>query len=91
MIQQLENAISKLSELSETEQEAIAQIIMTNIESKKEKQPEKSEPNSVARKAKLPSRLGSGKSILRHAGKWVGDDLEECLEMVYSSRGEAEF
>lgn len=35
MIQQLENAISKLSELSETEQEAIAQMIMTTIENKK--------------------------------------------------------
>lgn len=35
MIQQLEKAISKLSELSETEQEAIAQIIMTTIEEKK--------------------------------------------------------
>jgi hypothetical protein len=29
----------------------------------------------------------SGRSILRHAGKWVGDDLEECLEMVYETRG----
>jgi hypothetical protein len=36
MIQQLEKAISKLSELSESEQEAIAQMIMTTIESKKE-------------------------------------------------------
>lgn len=35
MIQQLEKAISKLSELSETEQEAIAQMILTTIESKK--------------------------------------------------------
>lgn len=35
MIKQLEKAISKLSELSEIEQEAIAQIIMTTIESKK--------------------------------------------------------
>lgn len=35
MIQQLEKAISKLSELSESEQEAIAQMIMTTLESKK--------------------------------------------------------
>ena len=35
MIKQLEKAISKLSELSEKEQEAIAEIIMTTIESKK--------------------------------------------------------
>lgn len=36
MIKQLEKAISKLSELSESEQETIAQIIITTIENKKE-------------------------------------------------------
>jgi hypothetical protein len=41
--------------------------------------------------SKPPHRKGSGKSILRHAGKWVGDDLKECLEAVYTSRGLAEF
>ena len=30
-------------------------------------------------------------SILKHAGKWVGDDLEECLDLVYSTRGQAKF
>jgi len=24
----------------------------------------------------------SGRSILHHAGTWVGDDLEECLKLV---------
>jgi hypothetical protein len=37
MIQQLEKAISKLSQLLESEQELIAQMIMTTIENKKEK------------------------------------------------------
>ena len=41
--------------------------------------------------AKPPHRKGSGKSVLRHVGKWVGDDLQECLEMVYASRGLAKF
>ncbi|WP_330203506.1 hypothetical protein [Cyanobacterium sp. Dongsha4] len=36
MIQQLEEAIIKLSELPQTEQEAIAQMILSTIESKKE-------------------------------------------------------
>ena len=36
MIKQLEKAISKLSELSESEQEAIAQVIMTTIDNKKQ-------------------------------------------------------
>lgn len=51
----------------------------------------KTESNYPNKTAKPPSRLGSGKSILRHAGKWVGDDLQECLDIVYSSRGDAEF
>ena len=29
----------------------------------------------------------SGRSILRHAGTWVGDDLEDCLQLVYLTRG----
>ena len=29
----------------------------------------------------------SGRSILRHAGTWVGDDLEECLKLVSETRG----
>jgi hypothetical protein len=36
MIQQLENVLNKLSELSEAEQEAIAQMILTTIEDKKQ-------------------------------------------------------
>jgi hypothetical protein len=36
-------------------------------------------------------RPASGRSILRHAGKWSGDDLEECLRAVYASRGKAKF
>ncbi|MBW4596085.1 MAG: DUF2281 domain-containing protein [Brasilonema angustatum HA4187-MV1] len=33
----------------------------------------------------------SGRSILRHAGTWAGDDYQECLELVYASRGKAKF
>lgn len=36
-------------------------------------------------------RPASGRSILRHAGTWEGDDFEECLEMVYATRGKAKF
>ncbi|OCQ90086.1 hypothetical protein BCD64_19325 [Nostoc sp. MBR 210] len=31
-------------------------------------------------------RPPSGRSLLRHAGKWEGDDFEECLRLVYESR-----
>jgi hypothetical protein len=36
----------------------------------------------------------TGNSLLEHLkkiGKWEGGDLEECLQLVYSSRGDAEF
>jgi hypothetical protein len=36
-------------------------------------------------------RPASGRSLLRHAGKWQGDDFEECLQAVYDSRSEAQF
>ena len=29
----------------------------------------------------------SGRSILRHAGTSVGDDLEDCLKLLYETRG----
>ena len=36
-------------------------------------------------------RPASGHSLLSHAGKWAGDDLEACLHEIYETRGEAEF
>ncbi|KOR35714.1 MULTISPECIES: hypothetical protein [Planktothricoides] len=33
-----------------------------------------------------PFRPASGRSFLRHAGTWSGDDLEDCLKMVYETR-----
>lgn len=36
-------------------------------------------------------RPASGRSILRRVGKWQGDDFEECLQMVYDSRGNTQF
>jgi hypothetical protein len=33
----------------------------------------------------------SGHSLLRHAGIWSGDDLEECLQMVYEDRRPLKF
>lgn len=34
------------------------------------------------------STLGA---LLKHAGKWSGDDLEECLQDVYDNRTKAKF
>lgn len=41
--------------------------------------------------AQLPYRPASGRSILRYAGTWAGDDFDECLKSVYATRGKAKF
>lgn len=33
----------------------------------------------------------TAKDLLKFAGTWHGDDLEECLNEVYKSRGETTF
>ncbi|MEH2209718.1 DUF2281 domain-containing protein [Nostoc sp.] len=42
-------------------------------------------------KEQLTYRPASGRSILRHAGTWEGDDFEESLQAVYNNRGKAKF
>ncbi|TFI52893.1 DUF2281 domain-containing protein [Mastigocladus laminosus UU774] len=46
---------------------------------------------SNSEQEQLTYRPGSGRSILRHAGTWEGDDFEECLQLVYATRGQAKF
>lgn len=41
--------------------------------------------------SELPYRAASGRSILRHAGTWTGDDFHERLQSVYATRGKAKF
>ena len=51
--------------------------------------PDAKEPES---KEALPKyRPASGRSLLRHAGTWAGDDFEECLQLVYDTRAPLEF
>lgn len=33
----------------------------------------------------------SARALLKYAGKWAGDDLEQCLDEIYVARAEAEF
>ncbi|MEH2240947.1 DUF2281 domain-containing protein [Nostoc sp.] len=44
---------------------------------------------SSSEQEQLTYRPASGRSILRHAGTWEGDDFEECLQAVYATRGQA--
>jgi hypothetical protein len=67
-----------LSEMSPDSLKIIAEF----VEFIKDKQ-EGIKPTSEA----ITYKPASGRSILRHAGKWVGDDLEDCLQLVYETRG----
>lgn len=49
-----------------------------------------SRPRALAEEIKEPPP-SSARSLLKYAGRWKGDDLEELLDDMYSSRGEAEF
>jgi len=51
--------------------------------------------------ASLPGKLiaerstiatwSSARSLLKHAGKWRGDDLEQCIREVYAARAQTDF
>lgn len=48
--------------------------------------------DQVAALASEPLLRGSQASdLLQFAGTWAGDDFEECLQLVYETRSEAEF
>lgn len=35
--------------------------------------------------------LSTARSLLHYAGSWEGDDLDECLKLVYATRSKAKF
>jgi hypothetical protein len=43
---------------------------------------------SVTNQSSSFCRHGSGKSLLRQAGTWQGDDFEDCLQAVYKNRSQ---
>jgi len=47
------------------------------------KKPEKKKGKAV--------KVSSASSLLKYAGSWHGDDLDQCLEELYLVRGKAEF
>lgn len=54
--------------------------------------PAKSDSQADGTDAYKPA--STGRSLLEHLktiGTWEGDDFEECLEMVYATRGKAKF
>ena len=54
--------------------------------------------NSFTKPASSPVQDGEtilrgakAKDLLKFAGSWQGEDFEECLQMVYATRSQAEF
>jgi len=47
-------------------------------------------PQSPSSESHTSFRPASGRSLLKHAGTWAGNDLEECLEIVYETRSPLE-
>ena len=50
-----------------------------------------SRPKSILGEIQANPPRSSARSLLKHAGKWAGDDIEKCIKKVYEARGEAEF
>jgi hypothetical protein len=60
----------------------------------KTKENQKQPVSEVAPSAAHTTVNSTGRSLLEHLktiGKWEGDDLQECLELVYATRGKAKF
>jgi hypothetical protein len=64
---------------------------MRELESSKLEPTPSSDFTKMGNKEQLTYRPASGRSILRYAGTWSGDDFEECLQAVYTTRGKAKF
>ena len=70
---QIENDLSQISANN-------LQVIAEFVEFIKKKQ----ETTQISSTVYKPA---SERSILRHAGTWVGDDLEDCLQLMLETRG----
>lgn len=60
-------------------------------EKKDTQHPQVKSQETPTNSSQLPYRPASGRSILRHAGTWSGEDFQECLQLVYATRGKAKF
>jgi hypothetical protein len=50
-----------------------------------------SRPERLPGELRFISKRSTARALLKHAGTWKGDDLEQCLKEVYAARGETEF
>jgi hypothetical protein len=61
------------------------------LKTKQESAKKDTEPHNQTDSPQPAYRAASGRSILRHAGTWSGDDFHECLQSVDATRGKAKF
>ncbi|WP_413163184.1 hypothetical protein ACL6C3_28290 [Capilliphycus salinus ALCB114379] len=75
---------SQLNQLS-PERLALVSDFLDSIES--------TEPTDSSSLRKLPpiKRGKTAKDLLKYAGTWQGDDLEDCLNIVHKTRSETQF
>ena len=57
----------------------------------KQSLPEESKTQPEVHEAAPIIRGSKAEDLLKFAGTWQGDDFEECLQMVYETRSQAEF
>jgi len=50
-----------------------------------------SRPEHLPGENRIYVRRSTAHALLRHAGTWVGGDLEKCIRDVYAYRAQAEF
>ncbi len=53
--------------------------------------PEESKTQPEVQEATPIIRGSKAEDLLKFAGTWQGDDFEECLQLVYQTRSQAEF
>jgi len=53
--------------------------------------PEQSFTDFVKRNMNSNTHKGTARSMLKHCGKWVGNDAEEIINLIEETRAEAEF
>lgn len=66
----------KTKQLAVKENTQTPEIALETASSNTLNQPEA----ALADSEQLPYRQASGRSILRHAGTWSGDDFDDCLQ-----------
>jgi excisionase family DNA binding protein len=53
--------------------------------------PEQSFADFVKRNMNGDKQKGTARSMLKHCGKWAGNDAEEIIKLIEETRAEAEF